>query len=263
MKADRLDLRAIPAPARRAADAAAGPRVQVAVINPDPGALATLDGDLRRRGFDVVGYPRPDVALRGLSRHRAEIALLDLRQREGDGLEELRRLREGSSLPVVVLTDSQDEVEEIMGLRLGADAVVRRPWSPRLLAERIRALSRRRRMETAANAPEGRHLLLPPLEIDLDRMQASWRGHALALTTTEFRLLHVLAERPGFVRTREFLMDRLYAGETLVLDRTVDSHVKRLRRKLRAVDPGFDAIDTLYGTGYRLTLPADPAARRA
>ena len=235
-------------------------RVQVAIVNSDPRALASLDRDLRRRGFEVTTHARPDGAVSGLVSGGTEIALIDMRSDDADAYEVLRRLREHSTLPVVILTDSEDEVEEIVGLRMGADAVVRRPWSPQLLAERIRALSRRARNAMGQETAAKHALSCPPLEIDTNRMVASWRGVALQLTATEFRLLHALAERPGYVRTRDFLMDRLYGTDIFVLDRTVDSHVKRLRRKLRDIDPAFDAIETLYGTGYRLTLPENTAA---
>ncbi|WP_170118991.1 response regulator transcription factor [Roseicyclus mahoneyensis] len=235
-------------------------RVQIAIVNSDPRALSALDRDLRRRGFDVSSHLRPESALPGLIGGKAEVALLDMRTDDVDAYAVLRRLREHSSLPVVILTDSEDEVEEIVGLRMGADAVVRRPWSPQLLAERIRALSRRARASEPGRSSADSVISCPPLEIDTNRMVASWRGAALHLTATEFRLLQTLAERPGYVRTRDFLMDRLYGSDIFVLDRTVDSHVKRLRRKMRDIDPGFDAIETLYGTGYRLTLPEAEAA---
>ncbi len=236
-------------------------RVQIAIVNSDPRALSALDRDLRRRGFDVSSHLRPDSALPGLMAGKAEVALLDMRTDDLDAYAVLRRLREHSSLPVVILTDSEDEVEEIVGLRMGADAVVRRPWSPQLLAERIRALSRRARASGPGQSDKSNSVIsCPPLEIDTNRMVASWRGEALHLTATEFRLLQTLAERPGYVRTRDFLMDRLYGTDIFVLDRTVDSHVKRLRRKMRDIDPDFDAIETLYGTGYRLTLPEAEAA---
>ena len=234
-------------------------RVHVAIVNGDPRALAALDRDLRRRGFHVTAHTRPDSAASGLMPGAGDVALVDMRRDETQDYATLIRLRELTDLPVLLLTDSEDEVEEIVGLRMGADAVLRRPWSPQLLAERIRALSRRSRGTTAAATRSSNRLSCPPLEIDPDRMTASWRGMALQLTATEFRLLHALAERPGFVRTRDFLMDRLYGNEIFVLDRTVDSHVKRLRRKLRDTDPDFDAIETLYGTGYRLTLTARSA----
>lgn len=254
MKLETLDIIARP-DGQAAAPASDINRVQVAIVNSDPRTLGALDRDLRRRGFEVTTHTRPDGAVPGLVSGGAEIALIDMRSDDIDAYAVLRRLREHSSVPVVILTDSEDEVEEIVGLRMGADAVVRRPWSPQLLAERIRALSRRARGVSGPEAGKDHILSCPPLEIDTNRMAATWRGVALHLTATEFRLLHALAERPGYVRTRDFLMDRLYGTDIFVLDRTVDSHVKRLRRKLREIDRDFDAIETLYGTGYRLTLP--------
>jgi two-component system, OmpR family, response regulator ChvI len=235
------------------------PRLQVAILNADPLKSDKIGQDLRRRGFKVTTLPHQDGTRPDLLSGAGDVALLDLRAETGDGFHVLRRLREHSDLPLVLLTDSEDEIEEILGLRMGADAVLRRPWSTQLLAERIRALSRRRQSPAMQGTASRNRIHCPPLEIDTDKMTACWRGHALHLTVTEFRLLHALAERPGFVRTRDLLMDRLYGSDIYVLDRTVDSHVKRLRRKLRDIDPDFDAIETLYGTGYKMTLPG-PAA---
>ncbi|MDG3040390.1 response regulator transcription factor [Roseicyclus marinus] len=230
-------------------------RVHVAIINADLRATSALEHDLRRRGFEVTCYAKPENAQASLRSAPVDVALIDMRAEDTKGYATLHRLREQGDMPVVLLTDSDDEVEEILALRMGADVVLRRPWSPQLLAERLRALTRRAR-GTVGPVDSGRNRLsCPPLEIDTDRMTAFWRGTQIHLTATEFRLLHALAERPGYVRTRDFLMDRLYGNDIFVLDRTVDSHVKRLRRKLRDADPEFDAIETLYGTGYRLTLP--------
>lgn len=240
-------------------------RVQVAIVKSDDATVAALDRDLRRRGFEVTRHDCSDRALNTLLANAPDIALFDLRDQDDDSFAVFLRLRDHSTMPVILLTDSADEVEEIVGLRMGADAVVRKPWSPQLLAERIRALSRRARLANGATAGGEGQLDRPPLTMDGNRMVAAWRGRPLDLTSTEFKLLHALAERPGYVRTRDFLMDRLYGTEIFVLDRTVDSHVKRLRKKLRDLDPGFEAIETLYGTGYRLNLPdaeGDASARR-
>lgn len=255
-----MQLETITRPERRIAARATQPeadRIHVALFDAGPRAPGALERDLRRRGFEVVQHPLDDAGSATPSDGRAEVALLDLRSDGDDGFDLVRRLRAQGRLAVMVLLDGEDDLDEILCLRMGADAVLRRPWSPQLLAERLRALARRGR----DLAGRSRNLLsCPPLEIDIDRMVALWRGTPLSLTATEFRLLHALAERPGYVRTRDFLMDRLYGGDIFVLDRTVDSHVKRLRRKLRDIDPGFDAIETLYGTGYRMTLPGQIVA---
>ena len=237
------------------ADKAGAKRVEVALINSNETALATLERDLQRRGFDVTRLARAKTVVEHLICAAPDVALFDIRTPNQDTYDMFLRLRDQSDIPVVLLTDSTDEVEEIIGLRMGADAVLRKPCSPQLLAERIRALSRRTRIAASATQQGDAKMDRPPLSMDADRMATTWRGTALDLTATEFKLLHALAERPGFVRTRDFLMDRLYGTEIYVLDRTVDSHVKRLRKKLRDIDPGFDAIETLYGTGYRLNLP--------
>jgi two-component system response regulator ChvI len=164
----------------------------------------------------------------------------------------LRRLRQRHDLPVIFLTSKDEEVDEMLGLKMGADDYIRKPFSQRLLIERIRAVLRRadmirRREETAG----GEIIRRGDLVLDPPRHRCSWKGRDVQLTVTEFLLIEALASRPGFVKTRDQLMDAAYDDQVYVDDRTIDSHIKRLRKKFRALDPDFTAIETLYGVGYR------------
>ena len=171
-----------------------------------------------------------------------------------DGMDVLQRLRHVSTIPVMFCTTKDDEIDEVLGLRMGADDYVKKPCSPRVLLERIRALLRRGELLGEDQAPEGddRSLMVRGhLSMDPMRHGVTWRGLAVALTVTEFALLKTLAVRPGFVKSRDQLMDVAYDDQVYVDDRTIDSHIKRLRKKMRSVDETFSAIETLYGIGYR------------
>ena len=175
-----------------------------------------------------------------------------------DGLELLRRLREKSAIPVIFLTSKDDELDEALGLAMGADDYIAKPFSQRLLIARIRAILRR--TELAQASADGRARKPPPrrsmrgrLSMDPARHRVTWDGDDVTLTVTEFLILETLAQRPGIVKTRNQLMDAAYQDDIYVDDRTIDSHIKRLRRKFRQVDPEFDAIETLYGAGYRFS----------
>jgi two-component system response regulator ChvI len=170
-------------------------------------------------------------------------------------MEVLRRLRRASDLPVIILTSKDDEIDELLGFNLGADDYMHKPFSQRLLIERVKAVLRR------AGGPAGdedeedevasRALKRGRLTLDPARHDCLWNGKPVKLTVTEFLLIQALAQRPGFVKSRDNLMDAAYDDQVYVDDRTIDSHIKRMRRKFREVDPEFDAIETLYGVGYR------------
>jgi two-component system response regulator ChvI len=171
-----------------------------------------------------------------------------------DGMELLQRMRQKASIPVIFLTSKDDEIDEILGLRMGADDYVKKPFSLRLLIERIRALLRRQQAITtgeAAASEETRIMDRGALRMDPLRHSVSWKGKDVALTVTEFLLLQALAQRPGLVKSRDQLMDVAYDDQVYVDDRTIDSHIKRLRKKMRSIDNDFSAIETLYGIGYR------------
>jgi len=166
----------------------------------------------------------------------------------------LQRLRQKTSMPVIFLTSKDDEIDEVLGLRMGADDYVKKPFSQRLLVERIRALLRRQEAvdgEIVGDTEDTKIMERGDLTMDPLRHSVSWRGQDVTLTVTEFLLLQALAQRPGFVKSRDQLMDVAYDDQVYVDDRTIDSHIKRLRKKMRTVDRDFSAIETLYGIGYR------------
>ena len=183
-----------------------------------------------------------------------DMAVLDIKMPRMDGMDLLQRLRQKTAMPVIFLTSKDDEIDEVLGLRMGADDYVKKPFSQRLLVERIRALLRRQDAGVATDAPvseENKVIERGELRMDPLRHAVSWKGRDVSLTVTEFLLLQALAQRPGFVKSRDQLMDVAYDDQVYVDDRTIDSHIKRLRKKMRTVDEDFSAIETLYGIGYR------------
>lgn len=183
------------------------------------------------------------------------MAVLDIKMPRMDGMDLLQRLRQKTQMPVIFLTSKDDEIDEVLGLRMGADDYVKKPFSQRLLVERIRALLRRQEAlnsdEAGTEPPETKVMDRGNLRMDPLRHAVSWKGKDVSLTVTEFLLLQALAQRPGFVKSRDQLMDVAYDDQVYVDDRTIDSHIKRLRKKMRTADTDFAAIETLYGIGYR------------
>ena len=226
----------------------------IALVDDDRNILTSVSMTLEAEGFEVRTYSDGDSALRGLSARPADLAILDIKMPRMDGMELLGRLRRQSKMPVIFLTSKEDEVDEILGLRMGADDYIKKPFSQRLLIERIRTLLRRhgnyfKEHEATASEPP---IVRGDLRLDLDRFSCTWQKMGVDLTVTEFLILKVLAQHPGHVKSREQLMDAAYGESIYVDDRTIDSHIKRLRKKFRATDPNFGAIETLYGIGYRL-----------
>jgi two-component system, OmpR family, response regulator ChvI len=170
-----------------------------------------------------------------------------------DGMEMLRRLRQKSDMPVIFLTSKEEEIDELFGLKMGADDFNRKPFSQRLLVERVKAVLRRSTSKDGANPKEADAKVLErgQLRMDPERHISTWKGKSVTLTVTEFLILQALASRPGVVKSRNALMDAAYDDEVYVDDRTIDSHVKRLRKKFKLIDDAFDMIETLYGVGYR------------
>ena len=191
-------------------------------------------------------------ALAALENQPADIGVFDIKMPRMDGLELLRKLRQNSAMPVVFLTSKDDEIDEVFGLKMGADDYITKPFSQRLLIERIRAVLRRSaaRADTPAAASKST-ISQGHLHLDHERHDCLWKNRPVNLTVTEFLIIDALAQRPGVVKSRDSLMDAAYDDQIYVDDRTIDSHIKRLRRKFRAVDASFDAIETLYGVGYR------------
>jgi two-component system, OmpR family, response regulator ChvI len=237
------------------------PRQQViALVDDDRNILTTVSIGLQAEGFITRVYSDGTAALRALLDNPPDLAVCDIKMPQMDGFELLRRLREKSALPVIFLTSKDEEPDEAMGLALGADDYITKPFSQRLLVARIRAILRRAdlvRSEAEAELPgeggQGEQLVRGRLEMDPDRHLVNWQGRPVSLTVTEFLILEALANRPGVIKTRNQLMDAAYSDDVFVDDRTIDSHIKRLRRKFRLVDPEFAGIETLYGAGYSFT----------
>ena len=222
----------------------------IALVDDDRNILASVSMALEAEGFIVETYTGGVEALDALGRKPVDLAIVDIKMPRMDGMELLERLRQKSDLPVIFLTSKDDEIDEVLGLRMGADDYITKPFSQRLLIERIRAVLRRREL---AGADRGGKDLMQRGRLVLDpaRHMCTWRGGEVNLTVTEFLLLQVLATRPGHVKNRNQLIDAAYGEHIYVDDRTIDSHIKRLRRKFKELDPEFAQIETLYGVGYR------------
>jgi len=222
----------------------------IALVDDDQNILTSLSAALADEGYSVETYADGAEALDGLGRRPVDLAILDIKMPRMDGMELLTELRRKSALPVIFLTSKDDEVDEIMGLRLGADDYIKKPFSQRLLMERIRAVLRRH--EESSKDDEGKEVLRRgELVLDPVRHLCTWKDNEVNLTVTEFLLVESLARRPGHVKNRDQLIDAAYGENIYVDDRTIDSHVKRLRRKFKQVDDDFAEIETLYGVGYR------------
>jgi two-component system response regulator ChvI len=224
----------------------------IALVDDDRNILTSVSMTLEAEGFRVRTYVDGAEALRALQAQPADLLVLDIKMPRMDGMELLQRLRKSSAVPVIFLTSKDDEVDELLGLRMGADDYIKKPFSQRLLIERIRALLRRG--ELARETPDAdatQMLTRGALTLDAGRHVCAWKGQSVDLTVTEFLILKSLAMRPGHVKNRDQLIDAAYGEHIYVDDRTIDSHIKRLRRKFREVDPDFAHIETLYGVGYR------------
>ena len=226
---------------------------KIALVEDDRNILTSVSIALESEGFSVDTYTDGDDALRGLSQKPADLAILDIKMPRMDGMELLLKIRKKSVMPIIFLTSKDDEVDELLGLRIGADDYIKKPFSQRLLMERIKALLRRRELDENANNGDDKNnaIFRDNLMMDQSRHECTWKGNPLNLTVTEFLLLKSLAYRPGLVKNRDQLIDTAYGENIYVDDRTIDSHIKRLRKKFRAIDPNFSQIETLYGVGYR------------
>lgn len=228
----------------------------IALVDDDRNILTSVSIALQAEGFATRVYSDGEAALKALVENPPDLAVFDIKMPRMDGMELLSRLREHSNLPVIFLTSKDDEQDEEAGLEMGADDYIAKPFSLRLLLARIRAILRRGEGRTdtagASESPTTPPAMLErgPLSMDPARHSVTWAGKPVSLTVTEFLLLEALATRPGVIKSRNQLMDAAYPDDVFVDDRTVDSHIKRMRRKFRAVDPEFAAINTLYGAGY-------------
>jgi two-component system, OmpR family, response regulator ChvI len=231
----------------------------ITLVDDDENIVASVSLALESHGHAVKAYYDGATGLAALESEPPDLAILDVKMPRLDGMEVLRRLRQTSSVPVIILTSKDDEIDEILGFNLGADDYIRKPFSQRLLIERVKAVLRRANPDeedvlaspAAAEAAQNKPIKRGRLTLDPARHDCLWEGRPVRLTVTEFLLLQSLAQRPGFVKSRDNLMDAAYEDQVYVDDRTIDSHIKRMRKKFREVDPEFDAIETLYGVGYR------------
>ena len=226
----------------------------IVLVDDDANILASVKMALDGEGFSTRCFTDGETALQALAEKPADIGVFDIKMPRMDGLELLRKLRQSNQMPVVFLTSKDDEIDEIFGLKMGADDYVTKPFSQRLLIERIRAVLRRAKAREQTPTPQAQKdnaIETGNLRLDTDRHDCFWKQEPLSLTVTEFMILDALARRPGVVKSRDALMDAAYDEQIYVDDRTVDSHIKRLRRKFRVVDEDFNAIETLYGVGYR------------
>lgn len=225
----------------------------IALVDDDRNILASVGMALEAEGFRVRSFSDGAEALRGLAAQPADLVVLDIKMPRMDGMETLSRLRRTSEVPVIFLTSKEDEIDEVLGLKLGADDYIRKPFSQRLLIERIRAVLRRvdALHQDPADGDSAKVMERGDLTLDPNRHICAWKGAHVTLTVTEFLILQSLAQRPGHVKNRDQLMDAAYDDNVFVDDRTIDSHIKRLRKKFKMVDSEFGAIETLYGIGYR------------
>ena len=224
----------------------------IALVDDDRNILASVSIALEAEGFRVKTFTDGTEALRALQAQPVDLAVLDIKMPRMDGMELLQRLRKSSAIPVIFLTSKDDEVDEVLGLRMGADDYIKKPFSQRLLIERIRALLRRGELARDGEAAQpAQTIVRGDLILDTARHACTWKGQTVDLTVTEFLLLKSLAMRPGHVKNRDQLIDAAYGEHIYVDDRTIDSHIKRLRKKFRDTDGEFSQIETLYGVGYR------------
>jgi len=225
----------------------------IALIDDDRNILTSISIALEKEGFNVQTYLDGESALIGLSRTPPDLAVIDIKMPKMDGEELLKKLRKKTSLPVIFLTSKDDEIDELLGLKLGADDFVKKSggFSIKVLIERIRVQLRKK---NTINIEDTKNIIIHgKLKLDPSQLECEWDGKQLPdkLTTTEFLIVRELAKRPGIIKERSQLMDIAYREDTDIEDRTIDSHVKRIRKKFKKIDANFSAIETRYGSGYR------------
>jgi two-component system response regulator ChvI len=225
----------------------------IALVDDDRNILTSLRVALEAEGYKVRTYNDGVSALEGLAEVPADLGIFDVKMPRMDGMELLRKIRQQSDMPVIFLTSKDEEIDQLFGLKMGADDYISKPFSQRLLVERVRAILRRSGVKEpgAPGATEVAILERGKLKMDPERHNCHWDGKNVTLTVTEFLILQALAMRPGVVKSRDAPMDAAYDDQVYVDDRTIDSHIKRLRKKFKEVDDDFDVIETLYGVGYR------------
>ena len=225
----------------------------IALIDDDRNILTSISIALEAEGYRISTYTDGVSALDGFKTSLPDLAILDIKMPRMDGMEMLRHLRQKSDMPVIFITSKEEEIDELFGLKMGADDFIRKPFSQRLLVERVKVLLRRATPKDGAVVKEVDTKVLERglLRMDPERHACTWKNKSVTLTVTEFLILQAIASRPGVVKSRNALMDAAYDDQVYVDDRTIDSHIKRLRKKFNAADEEFDMIETLYGVGYR------------
>jgi two-component system response regulator ChvI len=226
----------------------------IALVDDDRNILTSVSIALEAEGYRILAYTDGASALEGFKTNVPDLAILDIKMPRMDGMELLRRVRQKADMPVIFLTSKDEEIDELFGLKMGADDFIRKPFSQRLLVERVKAVLRRFTPKDAQATKEqldAKALERGQLRMDPERHTCTWKGDPVTLTVTEFLILQALAVRPGVVKSRNALMDAAYDDQVYVDDRTIDSHIKRLRKKFKLVDDDFEMIETLYGVGYR------------
>ena len=226
--------------------------VKICLIDDDKNILASLSLALKSEKFDVETYSDGIAGLDGLKNNNFDIAILDIKMPRLDGLEVLQKLRNSSDIPVIFLTSKDDEIDQLLGLKMGADDYITKPFSQKLLIERVKVILKRTSSSSKENEVNSDSLIeRGNLLLNMDRHECHWKEERIKLTVTEFLLLESLVNRPGYVKNRDQLMSAAYSDDLYVDDRTIDSHIKRIRRKFKAIDKDFNSIETLYGVGYR------------
>ncbi|MDH5723242.1 MAG: response regulator transcription factor [Alphaproteobacteria bacterium] len=227
---------------------------KIVLVDDDRNILVSVSMALEAEGFEVMTFNDGESGLKGIIEQKPDLVILDVKMPRMDGIEVLSKLRELSQIPVIFLTSKDDEIDQVIGLRMGADDYITKPFSQRLLLERIKVLLRRQEMGNGSDEgdkKEDQVIKYGDLHLDDSRHLCAWKGMPVNLTVTEYLLVKSLAIRPGHVRNRDQLIDMAYGENIYVDDRTVDSHIKRVRKKFKKIDDEFDKIETLYGIGYR------------
>tara|TARA_Y100000590_G_scaffold470226_1_gene662898 strand:- start:13787 stop:14464 length:678 start_codon:yes stop_codon:yes gene_type:complete len=222
---------------------------KIALIDDDKNITTSLEMVLNSEGFKVCSYHDGSTALTGIKHTPVDIAILDIKMPRMDGLELYNKIKQFSDIPIIFLTSKDSELDELIGLKLGADDYVRKPFSHKLLIERIKNIMRRREPTKKITSINNK---MRDLYIDNDSMTCQWKGQNVPLTSTEFHILRCLTFRPGIIKSRDDLINEAFKETLQKEDRAVDSHIKRIRRKFIKLDPSFDMIKTVYGAGYKI-----------
>ena len=226
--------------------------IKICLIDDDQNILASLSLALKAENFEVETYSDGLSGLEALNSINFDIAILDIKMPRLDGLEVLQKLRNSSDIPVIFLTSKDDEIDQLLGLKMGADDYITKPFSQKLLIERVKVILKRTTASSEENQVTSDSLLeRGELLLNMDRHECQWKKIRIKLTVTEFLILECLVHRPGYVKNRDQLMSAAYSDDLYVDDRTIDSHIKRIRRKFKLIDNEFNSIETLYGVGYR------------